>query len=107
MRYGLVKCLKIILWIVPVLGLVGAVIAMFYLPDTIPIQIGLSGNYSNFGSKYTLFIIPVVSIFLSISRSNPKGKPSNTNPYLILLVELILIGVEIFAITIGLNYLKA
>lgn len=98
------KYLKIILWTIPILGLVGAFVSMFYLPDVIPIQINLTGKYSNFGSKFILLVIPIISIILVISHNSPKGRYSKTSPYLILFFELILIGVEIFAISMGLNY---
>ncbi len=98
------KYLNIVLWIVPILSLIMAVIALFFLPETIPVQIDFSGNYSNFGSKYILLIPPAVSIYIPISRTRPTGRNRHKNPWFLLLVELLILGAEIFAISLGLNY---
>lgn len=98
------KYLKIILWIVPLLSLALAVVSLFFMPETIPIQVNLSGNYSNFGSKYIVLLPPVISVFIPISYSRPNGRYSNKNPWLLLLLELVILGAGIFAISLGLNY---
>ena len=98
------KYLKTILWLIPILSFVLAVVSLIYLPDTIPIQVDISGNYSNFGSKYMVLIPPVICMIIPISRSRPNGRYRNSNPWFLLLFEIALLGAEIFAISMGMNY---
>ena len=52
-------------------GLIGLVVlwglttfAYFNLPNTIPIHFGISGNPDNYGSKATLFVMPVLGTII-------------------------------------------
>ena len=60
---------KIIMLTLTLVSLVGVLVALFFLPDTIPLHFGASGA-SNVASKYDLLIfVPVPAIlFWAICR---------------------------------------
>lgn len=56
--------------IILVLPLIAAVVALFFLPDSIPLQFGISGQVNRYGSKYFLLILALVPfvIYQTVKR---------------------------------------
>ncbi|MEG2935064.1 MAG: DUF1648 domain-containing protein [Clostridium sp.] len=55
-----------ILWITTFLPLVVTLIVINFLPERIPRHYDLQGNIDAWGSRYTMFIFPVVIILITL-----------------------------------------
>lgn len=71
------KKLSKLYWFLAILPLVITVIIFPYISDQIPMHYGLDGNVNRYGSKYELFIIPLISIIIAfgipyLSKRYPK-----------------------------------
>ena len=51
-----------IMWIIPVVSVIAAAVAVGFLPDTIPMHFDMTGAVDRYGSKYEIFIFPAVEI---------------------------------------------
>ena len=62
--------MKKLIYIIPVLTLIYAIVMWFILPDIVPTHFGISGNVDAYGSKNLLFVIPFVSFaFIILSKT--------------------------------------
>ena len=59
------KKLSKLYWFLAILPLVITVIIFPYMSNQIPMHYGLDGNINRYGSKYELFIIPLISIIIA------------------------------------------
>lgn len=94
-------------WILFVVALLLAVVFMGDLPDMIPIHYSLDGTVDSFGSKYMLFLIPIVILAMIIIAEVSKNfsKPAKTsNRYyyqIIFVINAIFISLEIYTIALA------
>ncbi len=60
-------------WIVTAIALVIAIMGILIMPDTIPTHFGLDGTPDAWGSKYTVFLYPVILLLIT-ALANPMKK---------------------------------
>jgi uncharacterized membrane protein len=99
------------IWIIPIVGLILAVISLTFLPDQIPIRWDSAGNVQT-ASRYTILLLPAISIAVLVLGHvvpviDPKKKEyaSMAREYTIihLLVMLLLLAFEAFIIVSSLG----
>lgn len=54
------------MWAIPIMSMILNVVAVFFLPDEIPIHYDIYGNVDARGTKYTVFIISLLMFMLTI-----------------------------------------
>ena len=54
------------MWIVTFIPLIVTLLVINYLPDTVPMHYDVQGNIDRWGSKYEQFILPIVTIAMSL-----------------------------------------
>ena len=54
--------MKILKWSLCILTVLATIVALFVLPDSVPVHFDISGTPDRWGSKYELLILPVVLI---------------------------------------------
>lgn len=96
------KAVRIIPWIFCALFLVLSIIGVQNISDEIPITFTLNGS-NWYGSKYFIFIYPVLSLFLGINGTlGGVGKKKNTklkgNLPFIIIGNLIVGGLMVYTI---------
>ena len=65
--------MKKLIYIIPILTLVFAIVMWAILPDVVPTHFGASGKVDAYGSKNLLFVIPFVSIsFILLSKTESQ-----------------------------------
>ncbi len=52
--------MKKMLWIITVLAVVGGIIGVFFMPDSVPLRYDMSGNIEAYGSRYNMLIFPLI-----------------------------------------------
>lgn len=55
-----------------VLPVFAAVVSLFFLPDNIPLQFGISGEVNRYGSKYFLLLIALVPFIIYQANKNKR-----------------------------------
>ena len=56
-----------LIWIITVSSFITTAVGINFLPDTVPVHFGIDGNPDRFGSKYEMFMIPLVMLLLASS----------------------------------------
>lgn len=91
-------------WLLCLISLIISGVSMNYLPDKIPVHFSTNGTADSYGSKFTLFLIPVVILVLIViaelkKDTNKSSKPSSRYYYqIIFFVNAIIIAFEIYTI---------
>lgn len=73
-----------LIWIITVSAFITTAVGINFLPDTVPLHFGIDGNPDRFGSKYEMFMIPLVMLLLAASfqffiyRLNKKADNSDS-----------------------------
>ncbi|MFC9538759.1 hypothetical protein ACFTQ7_02620 [Lysinibacillus sp. NPDC056959] len=95
------KSVRIIPWIFCALFFVFSIIGVQNISDEIPITFNMAGPNLN-GSKYFIFIYPVLSFFIGITALGGLGKKKNTklhgNLLFIIIGNLIVGGFMVYTI---------
>lgn len=67
-------------WLVTGIALALAIAGLFVLPEVIPVHFGPSGEPDNWGSRWFMFLYPVVMIFVNgMAKPMKKLDPKNAN----------------------------
>lgn len=57
-----------------ILPLIAAVVALFFLPDNIPLQFSITGQVNRYGSKYTLLLFALIPfVIYQVNKNKRKG----------------------------------
>lgn len=56
-----------LIWIITAASFITSAVGINFLPDTVPVHFGIDGNPDRFGSKYEMFMIPLVMLLLAAS----------------------------------------
>lgn len=103
--------LNLKIWIIPIVGLVIAVISLFFLPDHIPIHWDNTGN-TQMASRYTILLVPAISMaVLALGHIVPVIDPKKeaygqaARPYTAIhfIIMMLLLAVELFVIMTSLG----
>jgi uncharacterized membrane protein len=101
------KYINLKIWIIPIVGLIIAAISVSFLPDQIPLHWGMNGEVNQMGSRYFVFLIPVISmavlLFANIvpvidPQKESYGKFGREYNLIHMLVLLFLLIMEIYVI---------
>ena len=57
---------RAIIWIIAVISLIISAIALYFMPDAIPLHYGPNAAIDRWGSKYETLIFPAIMLFLAI-----------------------------------------
>lgn len=64
-------------WLIPLIilgvSMVVAVILLPFLPEQIPLHFSITGEVTNYGSKYTVFLIALLPAILYVSIKRKYG----------------------------------
>lgn len=73
----------VVMWIISLVPLIGTLVTLRFLPDTIPVHYDFSGNINRWGSKYEALVFPVLIIVMilvwTIAILRYKKKISNAD----------------------------
>ncbi len=58
--------------IILILPFIAAVVALFFLPDNIPLQFSITGQVNRYGSKYYLLLFALVPFILYQANKNKR-----------------------------------
>ena len=58
--------MKKLMWIISFIALAGTAIVLPYMPDSVPMHYGMSGNIDRWGSKYENMIFPIIILIMAL-----------------------------------------
>lgn len=101
---------KIFIICLMLLSLVITCVAMAFLPDSIPTHLGVNGKPDQFGSKYFIFMFPVINILVGLSMllvCKYAKVSENYRKYTLttgVLIQLIFLCMNVVFILYAINY---
>lgn len=95
--------ITILYWILTILPLVISIAILPILPDQIPAHYGINGEVDRWGSKWEIFILPIMSIFIGgifypimTLQMKEQQQKSNTTAMSVVLLSLPLVFLTLF-----------
>lgn len=61
-------------WIICGIGVLLAVIGIFFLPEIVPVHFAANGIADNFGNKMEIFLFPILMLFITFLSGREKIK---------------------------------
>lgn len=101
------------LWFIFLISLIIGIVVFPKLPESIPIQFGVTGEANSFGSRWMIFMAPVINILMiffadGLRKIDPKAEnykkfePQYYN--FMFIVALIMLGVQLLTISYVFGY---